>query len=123
MAFDMTTFNVTRVAGVDLSSAQYHCVKQNTSGAAVLCNTAGESVFGILLNDPLNNQSAAIAVTGVAKVVAGGAIAIGNLLSVNAQGRLIVATAGKKIIGEAMSSATDDGQMLSVLLRNGAASA
>lgn len=123
MSFEMTSYNITRYASADLSAAQYHCVKQDVTGGVVLCNTAGEKVLGILLNDPLLNQTATVAVSGVVKCVAGGAVAIGSDVSVNGNGRIVTATAGKKIIGESITATSANGETISVLLRSGAASA
>lgn len=121
MAYDMTTFNVTRPAGADLTTVQYHCVKQTNTGAVVPCSVIGERVFGIVLNDPRMNETATVAVQGVMKVMAGAAISIGAEVMTNASGRVITATADKRTIGEAMTAATANGEYVTVLLRSGVA--
>lgn len=83
----------TRLAGADLSAAQYQFVKLNASGQVVLAG-AGEEVYGVLYNKPTSGQAAMIATDGVAWVKAAGVIAPGARVASNASGLATTAAAG-----------------------------
>lgn len=121
-------------ANADLSTKQYYCMKLS-AGKAVICDAAGESVFGILQNAPAAaNRAAELAVSGVAKAIAGAAISQGAYVATDAAGKLKTAVAGKTdtsdggvaadpligshVIGKALSAAGADGDIIEVLLTN-----
>lgn len=88
---------VTKVAGADLSAAQYRWVKLDPSneGAVILCGTAGENAIGILQNNPGQGQAATIAIGGISFLVAGGALnTIGTKLTTTNNGRAAAAASG-----------------------------
>jgi hypothetical protein len=103
-------------AGSDLSTKQYHVVKLDAQGKAVLAG-AGELSLGILQNDPSEGQACDIAVDGVSKAKAGASITLGSLLSANANGQVVPATSGDYVIGIALEAASS-GDIVSVLIRN-----
>ena len=90
MSFDNVNHHaLSRVAGADLSAAQYKAVKLNSSGAAVLAG-AGEFAIGILQNNPASGVAAMIATVGaISKAKAGGSITAGATVAVNASGLLV----------------------------------
>src|SRR5687768_2741480 len=81
------------VAGADLSAHQFKFVKLSGTGLqVVVCSAAGENAFGVLQDKPdAQGKAASVATLGVSKVVAGGAIAPGDLVTTDAQGRAIAA--------------------------------
>ncbi len=79
-------------AGADLSAHQYKFVKLNGTGQVVVCGAAGESAFGVLQDKPnAAGKAACVATLGVSKVVAGAAVAPGDLVTTDAQGRAVAA--------------------------------
>lgn len=93
MAYDMKVLDMTLVAGEDLSTHQYKLIDVDSNGNAVLA-TAGEIGIGILQNDPILGESAAIRVYGLSKVVAGALVDIGDIVEVGADGVAITQVAG-----------------------------
>lgn len=96
------------VAGSDLSSSQYKAVKLSSDGAVDVAG-AGESAIGFLMNVPIAGRMAEIAtIGGGAKAIAGGTIAAGDLLKVNADGDLVKTTGYNDHVAIAMESAVDN---------------
>jgi hypothetical protein len=122
MATEQKVCSITRIAGADLSAAQYLFVEQSTAGTITVCNGAGEYALGVLQNDPTSGQAGTVAVSGVTKVVAGGTVAIGAKVTTTAAGKALTATTGQQILGEAMSGGDAD-EVISVLLRSSGAAA
>lgn len=120
MATSANVLTYTRKSSGDLSSSQYKFVKQASTGRVSVCG-AGESAFGVLLNDPSAiDQDALVAIGGVTQVMAGGSLAIGDLVQSSAAGKA-VASAGGVILGEAVSAGSD-GSIMSIALKPMAAS-
>lgn len=99
-------------AGADLSAKQYYAVKLDANREVVLAG-AGEKGIGILQNDPVENQEAAVRLFnsgGIAKAVAGGAWTLAAWLKIDSAGKLVVTTTDTDvIIGQASRAAdTDD---------------
>lgn len=102
------------------------CVKLDTTGKmldVVACSAAGDHAFGIALEDPAAGPSEAVQVQrlGVAKVRAGGAIALGDLVYVtDTSGRVGTAPAPgvsqKYIVGVALEAAAQAEDLISVAL-------
>lgn len=115
MATDASLMTYTRKSSGDLSASQYKFVKQASTGRVSACG-AGESAFGVLLNDPSAiDQEALVAIGGITKVLAGGTVAIGSLVQSDASGRA-VDSAGGVILGEAVSGGSV-GSVMSIALR------
>jgi hypothetical protein len=101
------------VASADLSAKQFCLVKLNGAGELVL---AGAGDIGFVLQDkPVKDQIGTYAVAGRVKAVAGGNIEAGQLLSSDASGHIVkatatvitsekVATQGTRVIGLALES-------------------
>jgi len=74
------TFNpvldISLEAAEDLSSYQYHFVTLDSDGKVQLLNAAGDTVIGVLQNDPGSGEEASVRVLGVSKVVANDALAV-----------------------------------------------
>lgn len=77
--FSNSAVKVSRVAGEDLSSAQYKFVKlDNGDGTVKLVSAATDRPFGVLQNSPASGQIAEITVVGGTKVEAGGSASVGQ---------------------------------------------
>lgn len=77
--FSNSAVKVSRVAGEDLSGAQYKFVKlDNGDGTAKLVSAATDRPFGVLQNAPTSGQIAEITVVGGTKVEAGGSASVGQ---------------------------------------------
>lgn len=117
MAFETPGFAFTREASGDLSASQHHCVELDANGRVTISNAAGESVLGILQNDPAAlGREAAIMSTGISKVVAGAVVAAGALVQTNASGRVITVASGDYVVGRALEAAGADGEVIPVHL-------
>ena len=116
MATEYDIENITRIAGADLSAAQYKFLESNSSGTVTVTNSAGEYVLGVLQNNPASGNAATVAIFGISKVVLGGTVAINDQISTDASGRAIAATTGHKIVGIAIKGGAV-GEIGSVLLR------
>ncbi len=75
MAWDNVLFTLSFPAAEDLSDYQYHFVKID-SGTARLLDSAAEKADGILQNCPTAGEGASVALYGVSKLVANGALAL-----------------------------------------------
>lgn len=107
----------TLTAAADYSSNQYYGMNVTASAATVtLASVAGQRVIGVLQNDPTSGGAANVQVSGVAKALAGGTVAIGDDIIVNASGKFIAASnADGYIIGTALSAASAD-EVFSLLI-------
>jgi hypothetical protein len=96
-------------AGGDLSALQYTGVKLNSSGNAIAATAATDKVIGFVQNAPATNDSADVALRnsgGTFKAKAGGTIAVGDLLTIDASGRVITTTtAANEVVGRAIEAA------------------
>lgn len=124
--------NITKVAGADLSTHQFKAVKLDTNGNVVLSGV-GELAIGILQNKPANGQPATVRISGVSKMIAGGAIGAGVAVASDANGKAKAAVAGRTntsdagsttdallgshAIGLTTEAATADGHVISVLIQ------
>ena len=116
-------------AGADLSGDQYRAVALNASGQIVRAG-AGAKAVGILVDKPRAGQHGTVAVSGVTKAVAGGAVAPGDYLSTDANGAVVPATdtavsdgtapgtQGTHIIGQALEGAAA-GELVTLVLARG----
>lgn len=137
MAVDGILTSWSYVAGADLSAKQYTFVKLDADGQAVPASAAGEFVVGAVQNDPGLGQEATVAVYGITKVQADGAINEGDLIKTSVDGQAAVATkattntadagvaadalVGSYVVGVALSSAAAAGEIVSVLLTHAGA--
>jgi cation transporter-like permease len=83
------------VANADLSAKQGYAVKQTTTARNVgLASTGGESITGILLNNPLSGEAADVCFSGLCPAVIGaGGVTSGDALQTEAAtGKLITQT-------------------------------
>ncbi len=106
-------------ASGDLSSYQYHFVRcASTSWMVDVAVGACHPVaIGVLQNDPLSGQEAAVRIAGITKIQcdAGGAITYGQVLTSASCGRAEVAT-GCAIMGLALEADSSGCGLISMYL-------
>ncbi len=73
MAWEKEGFSIgALIAAATMASNQYHCVKADTTNNQfALCDTDGETILGVLQDDPASGIAGKIMVNGVTKVVVG----------------------------------------------------
>lgn len=96
----------------DLSAKQFFCVKSGTTtGSALLADTAGAKVLGILQDTGLDGSSnvahALVRTSGESKVKIGGTISIDDPLQGDTDGMAIVATTADLVFGRALEAGVD----------------
>jgi hypothetical protein len=101
-------------AGADLTSSQYRFVKLS-SGKAALCGD-GEDAIGVLQNDPNSGQEAAVALSGITKVVAGGMCTQDGYGASDSSGRAVDAVTGDFTLCRFLEAATTAGEIVSAVL-------
>lgn len=109
-------------AAADLSAAQFKAVKVDSNGEIALCGD-GDSFIGILQNDPTSGNAGDVMTYGKSKAIASAAIAAGALVTTAALGKVKTADGEDKIFGVATIAAAADGDIISVLLLTGGATA
>lgn len=83
--FSNAVVKVSRVAGADLSAAQYKFVKLDpATGNVVAVDGATDRPLGVLQNSPTAGQIAEVTIVGGSKVEAGGSASVGQALFSNA---------------------------------------
>src|SRR4051812_2536124 len=93
-------------------------VGQGFGGAALVAKgSRTDPPVGILQNNPVQGEAGTVVVNGVSKVIAGGTIAVGDLLMPNGGGTaLIKATTGNYAMARALESGVS-GTIISAELR------
>lgn len=85
--------------------------------AAQLATDPGSSlILGVLQNAPQQNEAMSIAVSGVSKVVAGGALTVNAIITTNASGRAAAVASGQIGCGRVLETAGADGDVVTALL-------
>jgi hypothetical protein len=115
MATDQITQTVTVIAGADLSALQYRFVEAD----GTLPAGAGADAMGVNYSKVTSGRPATVVVAGVAKVVAGAAVAVKDKIQTDANGKAIPATTGDHVLGMALTAAGADGEVIEVLLGGG----
>lgn len=119
MAIEQPGFKIgTLVAAASSTAYQYHGVYVDSSGKWALAQ-AGQRHVGVLQNAPAANEAAEVVTFGVTKAVAGGIIAAGAAVSVDASGHFITSTDADQIAGVALESAGASGDIISLWLSYG----
>ena len=99
----LVVISIPDVAG-DMSSNQYKVV----DAAGALAGNTGTGGLGILQNKPKAGETAAVAVGGVSKAIAGATIAVGDkLTNETTTGHVIPATSTNRVIGIALTAGND----------------
>ncbi|MEM9772884.1 MAG: capsid cement protein [Cyanobacteria bacterium P01_D01_bin.73] len=71
-------------------------------------------VLGVAGDLDVTDDTCDVVLSGIARVVAGGAISFGAQVTAGAGGKAVAASAGNRIAGIAMESATADGDVISI---------
>ncbi len=116
-----TSSVVAEIAGADIENAAFCAVKYDENGNVVLCDTEGEIVAGIVLPETTQKISAGeditIQIKDIGLCKAGAEIKKGQEVMVDAQGRVIPATAGKFVVGYAVTTASAENEVIQVDIR------
>jgi len=116
---------VSREAGEDLSSEQYHFVYAATDGQLMHCDSADDMILGILQDDSnAEGKGCLLGISGISRLeVEGnspGPIAAGDKLTSNSVGQGIVTTTNKNVYGAiALEASIAAGDVIMVLLTPG----
>jgi len=109
MAYEISNYSVkvSLVAGADLSSSQYKFVKLNSSGQVIAVAAATDRPIGVLQNAPASGGVAEVLVSGGTKLVLGGTVTEGQIVSPSSTGAGVTITVGtdttKYICGTALT--------------------
>ena len=122
MALERNLTLISVPASGDLSASQFHIAVIDANGrAAIGAGTAGK-IIGVLYNKPnAISLGADIAISGVARVVAGGSVAAGDLVTSDGAGFAVTCTGQANVIlGRAISNeAVGSGDIFECLLSPG----
>jgi len=110
------------LAAGDLSTKQHLFVKVSASDTVDVCSGATDQVLGVLQNKPAAaGEAASVLVQGVAKVIASAAINAGALVGTTNAGKAVTKAAdADKIAGIALTTVSNDGELVEILLTPGA---
>jgi hypothetical protein len=92
---------VTRIADANMN--RWHFVEATANRGCAIAGADADAI-GILQDDALLGQEVGVATKGLCKVIAGGVIAVGDMISSGAAGTAVVAVAGPEI-AQAMEAA------------------
>lgn len=110
------TFLPNVVAANDLSTHQFKIVKLTADFTVDLCSDPGNTPVGVLQDNPKAGLPAEVQCTGVAKVIAGAGVTIGQWVGTDGNGLAVPKTTDKDIIlGQALQAASTT-DVFSVLL-------
>ncbi len=119
-SYEIPGFKFSLEAGADLSAGQYRFVKLDGNGLAVLCAAVTDKPVGVLQNDPGLGEEAEVMATGVTKLSADSAVAIGDELGTSAdgQGDTIVSGVDTTVfkVGQALQAAGAAGVIFAALI-------
>ncbi len=110
------------LAAGDLSAAAGLIMQKNTTADQVALATAKTQVLvGILQNKPAaSGRAATVQVAGIAKVISGAAVTVGDLVTTDGNGKAITfsptAATVEWVIGIAMTSSAGINEVIEVLL-------
>lgn len=105
-------------ADPNFGKAQYRFVKVTGERQVGLVTAKTDTVIGVAQNKPqVNGQAVTVAIRGVTNVLAGAAIAAGDLVTTDATGRAIKASAGDVALGVVLTAASAANHVSAILLR------
>ena len=108
-SYELPGFAFSLEAGADLSAGQYRFVKLDANGLAVLCAAITDKPVGVLQNDPRLGEEATIMATGITKMSADSAVAIGDEVGTSADGQADTIASGTDTtvfkVGQALQAA------------------
>ena len=98
----------TKIAGEDLSSAQYMFVTLESDGDLDLADAITDITYGVLQNAPEAGEEALVKVSGETKVIAGAALSFGNFVGPSTAGKAQVAVSTQYARGRVVEEAGAD---------------
>lgn len=104
------------VADVDLSASQFLLARYTSTGTVEVNTTAGTKCIGVINDKPKAGDAVNIMNIGESKVIAGAAVAVGDLLQNDGSGRAITRTGTNEIVGVAMQAASGVGVRIAMKL-------
>lgn len=124
--YNTTTINqsVTVVfpAGENITSGAFRAVKLDPQGH-VLIASAGDIPLGIIpggVEDTVKaGENLSVQIKDMGLCHAGGAIAAGAMVACGVNGKCVAATDGVPLLGQALNSATQDGDVIQIQLLKG----
>lgn len=127
MAYEISNYSVkvSLIAGGDLSSSQYKFVKLNSSGQVIAVAAATDRPIGVLQNNPASGGTAEVLVSGGTKLVLGGTVTEGGIVSPSSTGAGVAIVAGtdttKYICGTALTEGAS-GEIITAVIACASAS-
>ncbi len=107
----------TKLASEDLSAKQYYIMQMDSSGDMEIGEGATDLLLGVLQDKPESGQAGTYRYQGTTKVVASGAIAIGERVTSDAAGKAVTTTTnGDVVVGTALEAAANDGDIIEIQL-------
>ena len=101
--------NRTFKAAADYSAKKYYIMKVSASNVVTLASAATDALVGILMNEPESGANADVkmrSAAGTGRVIAGGTVAVGALVTTDSAGKAIATTTdGDEVLGRAMEAA------------------
>ena len=124
-AFMNNSATIRDVVGVDITDAPHKVVAYNADGKLILPAAAGVPAVGVVLSDAAAYDTGTALVTKAGMEVdvlikdiglaeAGEAVAKGDLLTASAAGTVKKAASGKFILGVAMTTALEAGELVQI---------
>jgi hypothetical protein len=117
MAESNERMTVTYKAAADLTTKKYHGVRNAGERSCDVATVGGgfaDGVFGILDNAPNTGEHATIVYGGITKAVAGGSVSQGVIVTTNSVGRMTAAVSGDLAVGQALTAASANGDVITV---------
>ncbi len=112
LADESSLLTVTLLAGEDLSAQQYRFI----NGSGHLCG-AGLKALGVLQQGGVEGVAVPVQYGGITKVIAGGVIAAGAQVEVDANSEAVTLAAGISVGFYLGTAACADGDRIAVLLK------
>ncbi len=92
-------------------------VRGTTAGRLDLAtNAATTTLLGVLITDPRTDAHGTVQMDGITKVKAGGSVTVFDFVTTNASGRATAADSGDVVLGQALSGASNDGELVTLRL-------
>jgi hypothetical protein len=99
-------FERSAVAGEDLTAKQFYIVQLDATDKIEVAEGATDLVVGVLQNAPYTGEQATYRFGGTTKVISGGTIAIGAMVTTDTAGKAVsTTTEGDVVIGRHVGTA------------------
>lgn len=119
MAYSENMHVISAVAGANLTTHQFKFVKlDSTANQVVLCGD-GEDGDGVLQDAPASGEACLVCIGGATKVVLGGTVAAGGVVSSGASGVANASANGDYMLGKCLVGG-DSGEIATIIFaKNG----